>query len=237
VNVLKVLCVTGLALGLTVQLQAQNDSEKPRKRPRQQAGNVAQLLKRLDTNQDGMLGADEIPERLAKRLARFDSDGSGTIDRAEIRDMLKQLRAGQARSNPPARNPQGKGDGPAQRKGRRDASPGMSAPGDDPQAAPAKRRRGNAMADDRVVDGLLQRFDQNQDGLLSLEEAPERLRRVWERLDTDSSQVLEAAELERLPAMLRRARQNQRGDDPEKKSRGGVKPRRPGGDGQPGHPK
>ncbi len=60
----------------------------------------AQFANRLfddrDANDDGKLSGDEIPEQMAARLERIDSDGDGNVSRKEFEAMMR-ARGGQGR--------------------------------------------------------------------------------------------------------------------------------------------
>jgi hypothetical protein len=73
----------------------------------------AQLRERfqaLDTNKDGKLEGDEIPERLQVILDLIDTNGDGALDREELRGMLlrMRLRGGLRPAAPPDRGPEAK---------------------------------------------------------------------------------------------------------------------------------
>ena len=57
------------------------------------------LLHRFDADHDGRLSADEVPPRIAMRLRRFDRNGDGWVDPAELIVPMR-------RSGPPAPAPQ-----------------------------------------------------------------------------------------------------------------------------------
>lgn len=69
-----------------------------------------------DANDDGKLSGDEIPEQMASRLERVDTDGDGSVSRKEF-DAMMRMRAGQGR--PDAGRPGGAG---------RDGQPGGERP-------------------------------------------------------------------------------------------------------------
>lgn len=71
------------------------------------AGGPAMMLRMLetrDTNKDGKLSGDEIPEQMRPRLSMIDENGDGSIDKAEIERMTARM--------------QGPGRGPNSRRER-----------------------------------------------------------------------------------------------------------------------
>ncbi len=57
----------------------------------------AQLFQRMDKDQNGTLGKDELPERMQQRFAELDLDGNGELDRdelAKMQEMMGQRRPG-----------------------------------------------------------------------------------------------------------------------------------------------
>ena len=58
----------------------------------------ARLVQRYDLDHDGRLGPGEVPPRIAARLARFDRNGDGWIEPAELLVPRRSTRAFGARS-------------------------------------------------------------------------------------------------------------------------------------------
>ena len=58
-------------------------AKKMAKKSAKRAKKFDKMIERLDRNGDGMLGPDEVGDRFA-RLRRFDHNGDGWVDRAEI---------------------------------------------------------------------------------------------------------------------------------------------------------
>ena len=71
-----------------------------------------------DANDDGKLSGDEIPEQMASRLERIDTDGDGSVSRKEF-DAMIRMRGGQGR--PGGAGPRGGGEPGGQRPRRPDA--------------------------------------------------------------------------------------------------------------------
>jgi collagen type III alpha len=54
-------------------------------------GNFVQRLLDLDTNEDGKLGKEELPERMQESFSRFDSNGDGFLDKDEVKAMAERM--------------------------------------------------------------------------------------------------------------------------------------------------
>ena len=61
-----------------------------------------------DSDGDGLLSKEELPEQMQRRFDQMDADGSGSVDESEIDEMLKNRpappggqRAGQGRTRGP----------------------------------------------------------------------------------------------------------------------------------------
>jgi collagen type III alpha len=59
-------------------------------------GNFADRIMRFDTNGDGKVGKDELPEPMQPMLERADSNNDDAIDRAEAEAMAERFRGGRA---------------------------------------------------------------------------------------------------------------------------------------------
>ncbi|MCZ6710735.1 MAG: hypothetical protein O7B25_10255, partial [Gammaproteobacteria bacterium] len=66
---------------------------------------MAMFLER-DTDGDGKLAGDEIPDRMKERLDAFDTDGDGAVSREELEARMSQFGG---------RGGEGRGEGPGQR--------------------------------------------------------------------------------------------------------------------------
>lgn len=73
------------------------------------------FFKRLDTDGDGQIAGDEIPERMAERIDRIDTDGDGAVSLEELQARMQRRRE---RGGPGG---EGRGDRP-QRPQRPDAN-------------------------------------------------------------------------------------------------------------------
>ena len=60
---------------------------------------MTRMFEHRDTDKDGMLSGDEIPERMQQNLAKIDENGDGAIDKSEMEKAMAKMghRAGQSR--------------------------------------------------------------------------------------------------------------------------------------------
>lgn len=63
---------------------AQSDEERPKKPP-----TYAQLLEKMDANEDGQLSKEEIKGRLKEKFTEIDTDEDGFISEEEFKKMPK----------------------------------------------------------------------------------------------------------------------------------------------------
>lgn len=153
--------------------------------PGSQGEDPAEALERImqnDTNGDGKLTVDEVPERLRRMLSGGDTNGDGAIDRQELTQALENVR-GQFRD----RARQGGNGGPIGRGGFGN---------NDPESLFKQLMAG----------------DQDSDGRLSPEEVPERMMGMLRGADQDGDGRLDAGEVRKamLKAQQRRARARDR---------------------------
>jgi len=160
--------------------------------PHEALARAAEWYKKADKNQDGKIDVSEVPEPrregFKKVLARADKDGDKAISRDEAKQMFRAM--AKKRMEAPRRGP------------------GLRAGGGPPEAV---RER---------VKVVVERFktaDKNQDGKLSREEAPGRLKEHFSRIDADADGQITPAEIRK--AAIERVKQ--RGPDLDKKA---VKP-------------
>jgi len=55
---------------------------------------AARILERIDTNKDGKLTGDEIPERMRANIERIDANSDGAIEKSELETMMSRMRGG-----------------------------------------------------------------------------------------------------------------------------------------------
>lgn len=59
--------------------------------PDSPSADAATMFDRMDRNGDGKLSGDEVPERMKNNLGRIDSNGDGTVTKAEFTRALQQF--------------------------------------------------------------------------------------------------------------------------------------------------
>ncbi len=67
--------------------------------PRAPGSGPAERLRQFDADADGRITRDELPDRMERVLARFDTNGDGVIDAAELEAMTEMT--GRMRQRPP----------------------------------------------------------------------------------------------------------------------------------------
>jgi len=168
-------------------------------------GGVEGLFAALDKNGDGVLTEDEVPEKLADKLAAADANGDGQVTKEE----LQQARPGRGGG------PGGPGGPPSidqvferfdlNRDGKltKDELPEpvaeriMKADADGDGAVTkeeleqARRKMGG-----RFIDKLFERFDANQDGKLTKEELPAQFAEKLMQADADGDGAVTKEELQ-----------------------------------------
>ncbi|MBD3675887.1 MAG: hypothetical protein HUJ26_20455, partial [Planctomycetaceae bacterium] len=151
----------------------------------------------LDSDRDGLLSADELT-RASQLMTELDRDQNGKLDLGELMGFGGRGMGG-PEGRPGMRGP-GDSDRP-DRPRRPDMAGGATPP---PQKDRPARPNLRAASNDEFAKRFLERFDRNQDGFLSQEEAPERMRGNFERLDTDGDDRVSAEEM--TAALRRRSR-------------------------------
>ncbi len=166
------------------------------------------LVKRLmafDRNGDGVLTAEELPERLQGMMTRADANHDGKLSPDEIRAYTKaqagplgrQQRGADATRMDPILNALD-----ADHDGVLSAAEIAAAPAalrtldanGDGQLTPDETRIRPQTADDRAAH-LLDEWDTNKDGVLAKAEAPDRIQDQFDKIDTNHDGVLDRTEL------------------------------------------
>ncbi len=135
----------------------------------------AHIVRLLDSDQDGRLSRDELAE-LSNKFDHFDQDGNGQLDAREITHIFGSSR------------------GPQRIEAMRDAPR---------RGSPAQtRKKGDGPGKGRNPQAVFDRFDADQDGFISKDEAPERMQQHFDRIDQDGDGKASPDELKQ--AMARR---------------------------------
>ena len=175
----------------------------------QQRFNPRQMFSRLDKNQDRVITADEVPQRLKQRMEKVDADGNGEINMQEFVSALRSQRDRlQGMMGQRGDRAKGKGD---RAKGKK----GMGKKGEVPSAA-----------------DMLTRLDKNFDQVLSEDEIPDRMKKKFSEMDKNGDSQLDEKELISLVERMKAAKEskgNRYDTNPEKTK--GQTPKRPPRDG------
>ncbi len=135
----------------------------------------ARIVRLLDSDHDGRLSRDELAE-LSNKFDQFDKDGNGQLDAGEIAHVFGNAR------------------GPQRFEAMRDAPR---------RGGPAQtRKKGDGPGKGRNPQAIFDRFDADQDGFISKDEAPERMQQHFDRIDRDGDGKASPDELKQ--AMARR---------------------------------
>jgi len=216
-------------------------------RPSFDPARLGRRLAEMDQNGDGNLELSEVPEGRAREmfehlLERFDEDGKPGLSRDELRKAMQTIaeRFGRGRPGGPP------GPGPVVRQLDSDRDGSLSSA--EIEAAPTelakldqngdgelsgrelmaghgpdtRRRRPNAANQQFDMKRLIARImeaDQDGDGKLSRDEAPERLKQRFDRVDSNGDDHVDESELKAVFEAMRSRRPS-----------GESGPRRPRGD-------
>ena len=85
---------------MEVRKSSSSSGKRPNQREARQKlaeSRVAQLLKRFDKNQDGLLDADEVLMNLKRRFAKFDTNKDGQFSKPELLKMQLETNTRPAR--------------------------------------------------------------------------------------------------------------------------------------------
>ncbi len=140
------------------------------------ADGPARIVHLLDSDQDGRLSRDELAE-LSNKFDHFDTDGNGQLDAHELARIF------------------GNSQRPQRFEAMRDA-PRRGGPSQ-------TRKKGNRPGQGRDPQALFDRFDNDQDGFISKDEAPERMKEHFGRIDQDGDGKASLDELKQAIARRR----------------------------------
>ena len=154
------------------------------------------VLTKMDANEDQQLDADEIPADYRRAFEQMlivaDGDKNGRLDRREIAQGSPRLTAVANQA--------------ARRMGL-DVSAEMSELPEE-QMTSMEQMDAYPKPGELAVARLLKQFDRNEDGAISLREAPPLLKRQFERFDTDGDQQLRDKELAKFGERMARQAPN-----------------------------
>jgi len=138
------------------------------------------LFKRFDKDANGSITLEEAPDRMKQRFDSLDADGDKTVSKEELKAAFAKMDQGRKGKDGGGRGGKGKAGGSKKGKGKDGGKKG-------------KGKNSRSQSNDPAQ--LIQRMDKNNDGVISLEEVPEKMRQRFKRLDADSSGTLSAEEL------------------------------------------
>lgn len=213
------------------QLQNPNNGETPanggRRRGRGNRGrrgpghhSPPPIIAALDTDADGVISSSEI-DRAVIALKTLDKNGDGNITVEELRP--ERAGHGGAPEGGPGQRRRGgpEGDefgrpgppegGPGQRRNRGPEGDdfGQSGP---PEGGPGQRRnrsRGEGPSPEKLVEKLME-SDTDGDGLISRDEASDRLLRGFDRIDSDGNGSIDKLEIEQMAKRITERRGGRR---------------------------
>ena len=140
---------------------------------------IGTLFRRFDTDKNGSISLAEAPDRMKPRFANIDTNGDKAVSKEELEAAFAKI--GQRRAGK-----DGNGKKGADKKGAGKKGAGKTK-GNDGQRQQRDQRQ------DPVK--LIERLDRNNDGVLSVDEVPEKMKQRFDRVDTDSSGSVTAEEL------------------------------------------
>lgn len=156
------------------------------------AGFGGNLIEQFDKDGDGKLSKDEVPERMRDNFDRFDLNNDGFIDADEVTKMMENLREAMRE-----RFQQGQG-----RPGGPGPGPGPGGPGGPRGERPA-RPAGPGPGDASAIEARMKELDKDGDGKISYDEAPERMKQAFERLDLNNDGYIDMNELRQMMDRVR----------------------------------
>lgn len=79
--------VTTLALAIPAHAEERKGGKRKRGKHK-----IGRMFKQFDKNKDGLLTADEVPERAWQRISKADANGDAAVSRDELRAACRKRR-------------------------------------------------------------------------------------------------------------------------------------------------
>ncbi|MEE2738139.1 MAG: HlyD family efflux transporter periplasmic adaptor subunit [Planctomycetota bacterium] len=151
-------------------------------------------LMQYDSNSDGKVSKDEAPERMREFFDRMDPNSDGFIDAKEIADMRRRFGGGR------------RGGGGGGRRGQREEA---AESGSEEATESGSEEAAESGSEEAAGGGQSRRqfnlmdYDKDGDGKVSKDEAPERMRSFFDRMDPNSDGFIDAKEIEDMTKRFR----------------------------------
>jgi Ca2+-binding EF-hand superfamily protein len=175
---------------VTPELSAQGGRFRGEQSGKDQGEILNRMFNFLDKNSDGAISADEAPERLKSRMVQMDANKNGKIEMSEMKTAIS-ARRGQGNNGQAE-------PGNGQKMTRDQGMPGGNQ---------GQGRRGQAQQGGSDMAQLMfGRFDKDGNGSISKEEAPDRMKQGFDRLDSNADGRIDKKE---FAAVVERMQQSQ----------------------------
>ncbi|MGL4465097.1 MAG: hypothetical protein ACRDD1_17725 [Planctomycetia bacterium] len=189
------------------------------------------ILRRFDTNGDGKLDEAEAPERMAEGFARVDADGDGFVDAVELKVVVQRMGGRRAGGAPGAPEGVPSVDGIMQRMDKN--GDGRIARGEAEKALAENFEKIDVDSDEiltreELKSGLekiaagrpgaaggpggnpfgepgafFARLDKNADGKIDRDEAPDRMKQMFDRIDGDADGAVSKDEFKEMAERMK----------------------------------
>lgn len=176
------------------------------------------IFSRFDKDKNGSLSQSEAPDRMKQRFDMLDTNGDKSVSKEEMQAAFEKMGQG---GKGQGKNGAGKAQGG---KGKGKGQSGNGAGKGQGQAkGQGQGKRGGKSVDPAK---MMQYLDKNKDGVLSVDEVPEKMKGRFDRLDGDSSGTITVEELKRTFDKMKNGQLGRdKSADPEATKP--IKPKRP----------